>query len=397
VQTRRLLRRFVPLLAAVPLLVLYGAPPAAAATTWTLVASPNPHVNLNGLNGVFARTATDAWAVGVFGETREEDEQGGLILHWNGTAWSQVIGPNPQFRNEVLNAVHGVAANDVWAVGGLATAINQLPKVPWALHWNGTAWSEVPVPTGPNPGGTGRGGLRDVKAINTNNVWAVGKSPGVTALVEHWDGTSWTVAPTPTVKTALNALAVVSSTNIWAVGDGLVNPDGSKTALIMHYDGRSWQTMPNQVSVPSTFVAHNGLKSITALSATDIWAVGSVTDRLSVTRPLIQHYDGRTWTRVAAAPAPPNSTHYSLSGVAAVSATDIYAVGGVSFNDLTEASIVERWNGRAWSQVTVPHSTAADDGLNGVAVTPGGSPIWAVGQSFDTNARKTLILRGQTS
>ncbi len=203
----------------------------------------------------------------------------------------------------------------------------------------------------------------------------------------HWDGNAWSEVPVPTVKTALNALAVVSPTNIWAVGDGLVDPDGSKTALIMHYDGRAWQTMPNQVSVPSTFVAHNGLKSIAALSATDIWAVGSVTDRLSVNQPLIQHYDGKTWTRVAAAPAPPDSTHYSLGGVAAVSATDIYAVGGVSFNDLTEASIVEHWNGRAWSQVTVPHSTAADDGLNGVAVTPGalgGSPIRAVGRSTPT-------------
>src|SRR2546430_14391772 len=114
--------------------------------------------------------------------SREEDEQGGLILHWTGAAWTQVIGPNPQFRNEVLNAVHGVAANDIWAVGGLATAINQLPKVPWALHWNGTAWAEVPVPTGPNPGGTGRGGLRGVAAITSKNVWAVGKSPGVTGL-----------------------------------------------------------------------------------------------------------------------------------------------------------------------------------------------------------------------
>jgi hypothetical protein len=131
------------------------------------------------------------------------------------------------------------------------------------------------------------------------------------------------------------------------------------------------------------------------LSATDIWAVGSVTDRLSVNQPLIQHYDGTRWTRVAAAPAPPNTTHYSLSGIAAVSPTDIYAVGSVSRTDLTEASIVEHWNGQAWSQVTVPHSAAPVDGLNGVAVTPGGSPIWAVGQSFDTNARKTLILQGR--
>jgi hypothetical protein len=348
-------------------------------------------VALNGLSGVFARTGTDAWAVGVFGETAEEDEQGGLILHWDGGAWTFVKGPNPQFRNERLDAVHGVAADDVWAVGALATAVNQLPKVPWALHWNGKAWSEVPVPTGPNPGGTGRGGLRGVAALSAGNVWAVGKSPGVTALVEHYDGTSWTVATTPAVRAGLNALAVVDDRNIWAVGDGLVNPDGSKTALIMHYDGTSWSTVPNQVSVPGTFVSHNGLKSIVALAADDIWAVGSATDRLSVDQPVIQHYDGRTWTRIAAPPKPAGVTHFGLSGVADTAA-GLFAVGGLSHTDLTEDAVALRWNGKAWSFESTQHTSATSDGFNGVAAAPSG-PVWAVGQSFFSGGRHTLIER----
>jgi hypothetical protein len=50
------------------------------------------------------------------------------------------------------------------------------------------------------------GGVSAVAAISAINVWAVGVGPGVptggfsahpTALVEHWDGTRWSVVASP--------------------------------------------------------------------------------------------------------------------------------------------------------------------------------------------------------
>ena len=57
-------------------------------------------------------------------------------------------------------------------------------------HWNGTAWSVVPSPN-VGPVLTLSHG---VAAVSANDVWAVG-SYDVTdkALVEHWDGTAWSV------------------------------------------------------------------------------------------------------------------------------------------------------------------------------------------------------------
>jgi hypothetical protein len=228
-------------------------------------------------------------------------------------------------------------------------------------------------------------------ARSATNVWAVGKSPGVTALVEHYDGTSWTVADTPTVRAGLNAVAAVSDNDIWAVGEGLVNPDGSKTALIMHYDGIRWSVAPNQVSVPSTFVAHNGLTSIVALGARDIWAVGTATDRLSVNQPVIQHYDGTRWTRVAAPAKPAGVTHFGLKGIAATT-SGLFAVGGLSRTDLTEDAVALRWNGSTWSFESTQHTAATSDGFNGVVDAKDGH-VWAVGQSFFPNARRTLVER----
>ncbi len=391
--------RLTPILLALPLVLATGAP-AAAAPTWTIVSSPNPDGTLNYLSGVFARTASDAWAVGTFGEVVEHDEDGGLILHWDGTSWTRVPGPNPQFLNESLTAVGGVAANDVWAVGGIAMAVNQPPRLPWALHWNGTAWTEVPIPTGPNPGGTGRGGLRGVAALAAGNVWTVGRSRAGTALVEHWDGTAWTVTTTPTVSAGLDGVAAVSPTNIWAVGDAVTNPDGTHAALIMHYDGTSWQRVANPVSLPAAFTG-TALTSVSAVNATDIWAVGATTDQLGLAQPLIEHWNGTAWSRVANPPRPAGISHYALGGVAALTATDAYAVGGLSHEDLSggDAYLVH-WNGTAWSRVTIPHTAAPNDGLAAIATTPGGGPIWAVGSSSapgqccGISVVTTLVLRG---
>jgi hypothetical protein len=382
-----------------------AAGPVGAVATFTVVPSPSPNPISNALSAVFGRTATDAWAVGTQAEidngTVDSDADVGLALHWNGTTWTNTPTPVVRFLNQALNGVTAVSANDAWAVGGIAGAQSQRPKFPLALHWDGTSWTSVPIPTGPNPGGTGRGSLSGVVALSSTNVWAVGRSPGLTAIIEHWDGTAWTLAPVPTINTGLSAIAAVSPTNIWATGGQLVNADGTRTALIMHYDGVSWTQVTNQVSVPANFVANNGLGSLTAVSANDIWAVGGDTDNLSVTEPLIQHWNGTVWSRVPAPPRPAGITHYGLGSVAAVSSTDVYAVGFLFHGDLSGTdNFVAHWNGTAWVRLTVPAPPEAAAGLAGISVTPGGNPIWAVGgqshagQCCGIQIGDTLIMRG---
>lgn len=398
-RTARPLKRIAVAVLAGSAGAVLAAGPAGAVATFTAVPSPNPNPIGNGLTGVFARTATDAWAVGAQAEiengTVDSEATVGLALHWNGTTWTNTPTPVVQFLNQSLNAVTAVSATDAWAVGGIAGAQNQQPKFPLALHWNGSTWTSVPIPTGPNPGGTGRGSLKAVVALSSTNVWAVGKSPGVTALIEHWDGTAWTVASIPTINTGLEAIAAVSPTNIWATGDQIVNANGTRTALIMHFNGVSWTQVTNPVSVPANFVANDGLTGLTAVSANDIWAVGEDTDRLSVDEPLVQHWNGTTWSRVAAPPRPAGITHYGLQSVAAVSSTDVYAVGFLFRGDLSGTdNFVAHWNGTTWTQLAVPAPPEAAAGLNGISATPGGNPIWAVGGQGNGH---TLIMRGSSA
>ena len=86
-----------------------------------------------------------------------------------------------------------IAANDAWAVGSSGYNAQTL-----AEHWDGTAWSVVPSPNA----GTGNNRLLDVDVVSANDVWAVGAynpvpGTGQKPLTLHWDGTQWSVVGNP--------------------------------------------------------------------------------------------------------------------------------------------------------------------------------------------------------
>jgi len=158
-------------------------------TGWSRVLSPNPGSGSNELHGVSAVSPTDAWAVGDSrGLTTPVHET--LILHWNGTRWSHVKSPNPSSEFNTLTGVSAVSPTDAWAVGlywdqaGIGHSM--------VLHWDGTRWSQVKSPNL----GSEHTSLSSVIAVSPKDVWAVGdyQEAGIHALVLHWDGTNWSQA-----------------------------------------------------------------------------------------------------------------------------------------------------------------------------------------------------------
>jgi hypothetical protein len=83
--------------------------------------------------------------------------------------------------------------------------------------------------------------LFSVAAVSANNIWAVGEflDPSLNeyqTLTEHWDGTSWSVIPSPNATAGRNYLAGVtalSTGDVVAVG-GANSPDNQTgTDLIL--------------------------------------------------------------------------------------------------------------------------------------------------------------------
>jgi len=166
-----------------------------------------------------------------------------------------------------------------------------------------------------------------VAAVSASNIWTVGNyanSSGINqTLIEHWNGTSWQIVSSPNPGSAENFLqgvTAVSATNIWTVGN-YANSNGINQTLIEHWNGTNWQV----VASPSPGSSNNQLYGVTVVSATNIWTVGNYTNSNGINQTLIEHWNGTNWQIVSS----PNAGPYSndLYGVAAVSASNIWAVG----------------------------------------------------------------------
>jgi hypothetical protein len=291
--------------------------------------------------------------------------------------WALVTSPNASPGNNQLNAVASITARDVWAVGSADNAAGNAQ--PLAEHWDGTAWSIVPTPT------VVTGTLSGVAAISSTDVWAGGglllSSRGNTAQFEHWNGRKWAVAKSPAATGAtIFGMAAVSSADVWAVGSVLSG--GVAQAFIEHWNGRKWAVVPS----PAPGLQNNHLDGVTAITATDVWAVGDFQNASGVFQTLTEHWDGTAWSIVASpSGAGPEA---GLLGVAAVSTSDVWAVG-----DTGSGTLIERWNGTSWA--VVPSPTPAGTlftPLAGTAVVSA-NDIWAVGQSQNgtTGIPQTLI------
>lgn len=309
-----------------------------------------------------------------------------------------VTSPNGTGHNVLLSTA-AVSANDVWAVG-LQTTTSNIDRT-LAEHWNGTTWKIVPTI---NPG-PGHNDLNGVSAVSANDVWAVGAyetnhtTEASATLAEHWNGTTWTkvATPNPSTYSYLYAVTAVSATNVWAVGtyyNFSVGIDGAYQTLIEHYDGTSWSWFPSPSSNAAPLDAWNTLLGVSAWSATDIWAVGNVEPDFGPSVSLAEHYDGFSWTVIST----PNDGVGADNAIIGVSALEAGHAVGVGFGNLVSGSTPRR--GEAWDLLVGAPSTiqpeigpgSGDNALLGVAMS--GAGLWAVGywRGTSTGPRQTLVI-----
>jgi hypothetical protein len=391
-RTRRTGRAVVALTAAGAAAALAG--PAAAAPAWVITPTVDPSP-ANQLTAVAARNSTDAWAVGTY--LGPNDDDGGVMLteHWNGTAWSQVPTTNVFRFDERLLAVSPAAANDVWAVG-LTKRTGFAHTDPIAAHYDGTSWTTVPTPA--QPGGS-RSALFGVANLGGTNAWAVGHSGDNKALVEHWDGTAWTRVTVPDPKApagmtfagaTLNAVSARSATDIWAAGTFQAGQGTNVNSftLTMHWNGTAWSIVPSPN--PATPSPVNGVRQtltgVVAISANNVWAVGNTVDTVSgsfqADRPIALHWNGNAWS-VTTLPAGKGF----LTTVTASSANSVWAVGLIG-----ATTVVVHWNGTAWAAETTPVPTGGDLVMKGIGAVPGSATeVWAVGFTVVTSGSNRTV------
>jgi hypothetical protein len=268
-------------------------------TKWT--AYPAPMIDGNNtsfLGGVVDISPTLAWAAGTV--NIGEANPGQVIEQWNGTAWS--VYPGPTFGagdQPAIFAMASTSANDIWAVGDLLYADGNALSALFE-HWDGTEWTYT-------IGGPGTPFLDGVSAEAPNDAWAVGYNEANidedATLAMHWNGSIWESVDTPNVgqgNNVLEGVVALAPNNVWAVGYSTPEPPPQSPAtltLIEHYDGTSWSVVPSPNVGPANSYQSNRLFGITANSPNDIYAFGSyfASDGSGHQMTLLLHWNGVKW------------------------------------------------------------------------------------------------------
>lgn len=230
--------------------------------------------------------------------------------------------------------------------------------------------------------GTTNNQLSAVSAVDATHAFAVGSVTGH-GIAESWDGTRWSLmsTPNPDLADTLLGVSAVSATDVWAVGFAKPTATSDQHALIEHFDGTKWTIVPN----PSNGIT-DSLKAVSARSATDVWAVGS-NGRNTTTLPLVEHWNGTSWSIVPSAKLGPSATGF-FNGVTTSPNGAVWAVGTATTPAVPEGSnrgaLIERWNGSAFVQVATPPTTDARFTTTLTAVAESGSnDVYAVGDFGD--------------
>jgi hypothetical protein len=358
------------------------------AAGWRVVDSQSGSWN-NFLVGIAGVSPTDMWAVGNSQSSTPTQFGNGdqnLAEHWNGWAWGIVPTPNPGADANDLNDVAAIATNDVWAVGFQNTTGFRQSE---ALHWDGTAWSTATVPSF---GTTNL--LNDVTAF-PNDVWAVGRVDGDNGfgttvkrtLILHWNRTTgWAVATSANVGSGDNELFGVGGTStgdVWAVGYSSSTVGGPIQGLIEHWDGSAWTV----ATIPTFGGAVQSVAADSTTSAIAVgWSLGSNNKPVGVAL----RWSSGSWTNSAF--SEPSVYYEVLADVVAVSSTDYWAVGfeGESINGPDQGFGAE-WNGSGWTNSFMASvGSGANDAFS--AAVPSTNDVWAVGAyQTPSNLAKNLI------
>jgi IPT/TIG domain len=354
-----------------------GAPPSVV-TGWSVVPSPNVSQVSNSLGVVSCTSASFCMAVGqnnVIGTS--------VIEQWDGSDWKVDQGPT-------AGALEGVSCTSpsFCVIVGISSLGGSLIE-----QWNGTVWSAVPSPPG--------GELLGVSCTSPSFCMAVSIN-GSGALAEKWNGTAWSLVPIPDTDASgfqvgpesLNGVSCTSASFCMAVGQSIVQ---NSQTITVRWNGTAWSIVPSpNVTAPNSAgtlaPTANALSAVSCTSASACTAVGGAGGSFpTFAASLVERWNGATWS---IEPSPNVGTtdeggSNELLGVSCTSAATCSAVGSALVTDSVlrgpwdYQTVVEQWNGTAWSVVPSQNPSPTSNGLSGVSCTSA-STCTAVGHVLNS-------------
>ncbi len=242
------------------------------------------------INAITGNSPGDIFAAGG------DEDNGGVIRHYNGENWEVVWSLKTDSQLSRLNGVCGFSPSDIYTVGSNGVI----------LHYDGKEW--IPVDNSVDAD------FNDIWARDENDIYAVGSG----GVILHYNGEKWSLMDSGT-KEDINGIFGIKSDgksgiSICAVGD-------HGTVLI--FDGSAW-------SKKSSFYTNN---------LEDVWGWGQENFIIVGREGIILYYDGQDISKMDSA------TDMPLMGIWGNSSDDIYATGLFT--------TVLHYNGVKWTPVDI--------------------------------------------
>ncbi|WP_367042209.1 hypothetical protein [Streptomyces sp. Je 1-332] len=280
--------RAVPLPAGVSTDVLAGTAPDDA---WGLGRNDRGYFSAHHWNGsvwtdrtypdleILAARATSRgtlWAVGSYRGAGDATIPG-AVARWDGTKWSLTQLP-VQNHWTSLKALHVVSEKDIWAVGSTTERTLNGQSRPYAVHWDGSSWTEVGLPSvsalsgSANAVTTGPNGEVWIGGID-RNPWADNGSGPPKAFALRRSGTEWKLTFVPAVQATGDESKDNLAVRALAFHDGQLlaglTAHESKNQALARWTGTRWEPVPGPGA--GTF---SEVSALTSTADGTLWASG---------------------------------------------------------------------------------------------------------------------------
>ncbi len=337
------------------------------------------------VGGLWAGGRQDAWLAGdecADPATCGNGDAGNgtvVVRHWDGRAWRVVTPPAAYIDSPLDQGVAAVAATSGTNAWVLAARGAGAVASTDALHLTGNGWA-APVRLD--------AAIHAAVAPSPAQLWAFGEPSrsGPPGYVAHFNGRTWTHGSFPFNGTAT---AARSADDVWVGGGG----DGMAGLGIEHWNGRRWHATPlPDLGVPPSDLLWATVSGLADAGPADVWADISTSDGASGNRPatIILRWNGKAWSRVAFPYAGSASAPVASDGHGGIWLATVSGVGDSAIEWF------DHYAGGRWTRVRVPRGEGEQPAVLYLSSMSGTRSLWAAGQvDFADDGEAILTYGGQ--
>ncbi len=310
------------------------------------------------------------------------------VFHGSAAAGSAawMTTPTPDTSTSLANSLEAVscASTSFCVAAGFASTGTYDQTL--IEQWNGTAWSIVPSP---NTSTSANNELYGVSCTSQSFCMASGyyfTGTVYQTLIEEWNGTAWSIVASPNTSTSQsNELESVSCFSTVFCFTGGYAVGTTNQTLTEEWNGSNWSIT---ASADSSATQGNIINGISCPAVNFCMAAGIYYDSSGASQTLTEAWNGSSWTLIAS-PNTSTSLDNALYGVSCIGSSFCIA-GDYSNTGSVFQTLILQWNGTSWSTASSPNTSATQSNeLLGISCTS--SSFCIAAGNFTATSDQTLI------